>query len=332
MKAKLLQIEEVIVKLPKKIKELYSEIKDEVKDFLPKIKDIATTNYKLGIYHIENGNMRDAKLRFMLLTKLKPEMAMPHYHLGRCHLFNLDFDKAKQEFETSLSLDKDLFQAQYRLDVLNHKKDISFIPTEVTKEDHNTLSKSYEKYVLNQLDYKVPKILIEEMLEFIKKTDKVIDLGSGTGLVGMEIMQNAPVNYLMAVDISTKMLDLTKSLKIENKEVYNKVQELDFNNLISLEEKFDVIVSCMSFGYVNDLVKIFEQVNTISYKDSIFGLVVLKADGSDIKFNYDYATLSFSDRYLESIFKKSKWSVKKKQEISIYDDKTIGLMYILEKN
>ena len=78
MKAKLLRIEKTLTQLPKKIKKLYIELKGEVKEFLPKLRNIAITNYKLGVYHIENGNMRDAKLRFTLLTKLKPEMAMPH--------------------------------------------------------------------------------------------------------------------------------------------------------------------------------------------------------------------------------------------------------------
>jgi predicted TPR repeat methyltransferase len=332
MKEKLLKIEKVVVKAPEQIKDIYKNMLSDIKALIPKIKDISATNYKLGVYHIEKGNISDAKFRFLMLTKLKPEMAMAHYHLARCYLFDLVFDKAKEEFEVALSLDPKLLQAQYRLDVLNHKQDITDIPLEVTKEDHDTLSKSYEKYVLNQLDYNVPKILIEEMSEFIKDTDKILDIGCGTGLVGKEIAQNRSIKSLTGVDVSTKMLELSKDLKIGDKAVYSSVKEADFNNLKSIKEKFDVITSCMSFGYANDFNALLNEISSVSYKDSILGFVVLKSESKPVEFNYDYATLSFSEKYLESTIEKCKWSIKKQKEVTVFDDKTMGLLFILEKN
>ena len=172
MKEKLLKLEEAIVKIPTIIKNLYCEVIEEIKLSFIKLKDISTTNFDLGIHHMNCGNISDAKMRFILVIKLKPEIAMAHYHLGRCHMFNLAFDKAKAEFEITLNLDPTITKAKYRLDLINHQVTDLQIPTEVTREDYNTLSKNYENYMLNQLGYNAYDQLAVAMVEFIKETHK----------------------------------------------------------------------------------------------------------------------------------------------------------------
>jgi predicted TPR repeat methyltransferase len=332
MKEKLLKLEEAIVKTPTIIKSLYCEVIEEIKLSFTKLKDISTTNFDLGIHHMDCGNISDAKMRFMLVIKLKPEIAMAHYHLGRCHMFNLAFDKAKAEFEITLNLDPTITKAKYRLDLINHQVTDLQIPTEVTREDYNTLSKNYENYMLNQLGYNAYDQLAVAMVEFIKETHKVIDLGCGTGLSGASLVERSTIKSLTGVDLSTKMLEFASLLKIENSPVYTQVKELDFNNLEQLQEKFDVITACMSFGYAGDLDKVFKNLDNISAKEAILGLVVLKSTNDQIEFNYDYASLSFNEIYLNSIFKKYKWSIKKQEEVAIFSNNTLGLMFILEKN
>lgn len=332
MKEKLLKFEAIIVDLPTKIKSLLNHLVNELFSALSKLKDLATTNYELGLYHMDNGNINDAKLRFMLVVRLKPELALAHYHLARCYLFNLNFNKARAEFEAALALNSNMVKARYRLDLLDHSLSKLYIPVKVTKEDYNTLSKNYENYMLEQHGYQAPELLVTEMEEFIKDTDKVLDIGCGTGLVGASLIQRISVKSLTGLDISTKMLELAKALKIGDDLVYNDVKEIDFHNLESIQEKFDVITACMSFGYANNLASIFQGLNNLSVKGTILGLVVLKSAGEDIDFNYDYATLSFSEKYLNSIFKQAKWSIKKQQEVDIFVNNTPSLMFILEKN
>ena len=96
MKNRILQLEEFIISIPNKIRELCIDLIKQCYTVIGKLKDLSQTNYNLGIFHIDKGNINDAKMRFRFTIKLNPEIALSHYHLARCHIFDLEFDKAKQ--------------------------------------------------------------------------------------------------------------------------------------------------------------------------------------------------------------------------------------------
>jgi len=87
----------------------------------------------------------------------------------------------------------------------------------------------------------------------------------------------------------------------------------------------------MSFSYANDLSAIFTKIANITLEETILGLVVLKSSLEPIEFNYDYACFSFSEKFLQDIFKKFNWLVVEQKEITLFVDGSIGLMFILKQ-
>ena len=337
MKDKLHKAQGFFSKLPKRIKDLYLESKEQFFIMLQKCQDLAHTNYELGIYHINNGNMSDAKLRFMMVTKLKPELALAHYHLARCHMFNLEFEKAKQELETALTLDPKLEVAAYRLKLVTKTVKNTPVPLQIIQEDYNCLSKKYEDYMLNQQKYAGPELLaaaIKKQIDAAKLTEishNILDIGCGTGIVGAELTQIAHIKTLIGIDISTNLLKLAKDLSLKNKIVYNSVKEVDFNNLSPLPHIFDIITACLSLGYSKDITIILKNIETIAVDRAILGIVVLKSTSNDVEFNYDNDCYSFNEEYIISSLKNTNWQITHKEEIQLFADGTLGLMFILKK-
>ena len=337
MKQKLLKIEQFIISVPEKIKATYHALIKHIQMAIEKAQDLSATNYELGIFHLNKGNIRDAIMRFLIVIKLKKEYALANYQLARCYIINSKLDKAKEELNKAISLDPKLSKAKYRMDFLNKALVNKFIPVEITKEDSDAIAYKYEDLMLEQLEYKAPELLSQAIAKTLAKENLLdkelncLDLGCGTGLLGAALKSEVTLKSLVGIDISPKMLELAKTLEMNEKPVYNETIECDFHNLEPIKDKFNVITSSISFGNANDLNEIFKQLDKMTYNNSVFGLVVLKSNSEDIKMNYEYSCFEFSENFLNNLFKKHKWSVEIKDEIKIFKDKTAGYLFILLK-
>lgn len=337
MKNIILKLEEFIVRLPQKVRELVSDFLEQFYIAIGKLKNLSQTNYNLGIFHMDKGNINDAKMRFIFVTKLAPELPLAHYHLARCYLFNLAFDKATQELKTALSLDKKLAAAKYRLDVVNKDIKLQSVPIQVLQEDYNNWAHTYEKYLETQQKYNAPEILSKAIAKYFSESEietksmLALDLGCGTGLVGAYLKQVVAIRSLVGVDISTNMLVLAKELEINNNPVYDQTQECDFNALKITKKRYDIITACMSFVYSSDLSSVLSQLDRVVSEDALLGVVFLKSPNSDVVFDYDNGCFAFSAKYLSKAFKKFKWHIINQEEIKLFSSGSVGLMFILSK-
>ena len=307
MKTKILELEEFIVSLPKKVKCYIENFIKQIHVAQDKLKNLSETNYNLGLFHMDKGNISDAKMRFMFVIKLKPDFALAHYHLARCYLFNLAFDKARSELEASLAL------------------------------DYNSLSAQYENYVEVQQKYRAPELLSKMIAKYIEESEEesedmlALDLGCGTGLVGAYLKQVVAIKSLIGVDISRNMLLLAKELEINNNPIYTEARECDFNDLKITKRRYDLITACLSFVFDSDLSNIFIKLDDLIAKDGILGVVFLKSPGPEVVFDYDNGCFSFSLEYLLKVFKKFGWAVKNQEEIKLFASGSKGLVFILNK-
>ena len=332
MKDKLLKLEKVLVKIPSQLKNLYHNLINHIQSSYKKMQDLSATNYNLGIHHLNLGNIRDAKLRFLIASKLKPNNALAHYHLARCYIFDLNTEKAKDALKTTLSLSPNLIKAEYRLSLINNNLTNIKPPIEVVKEDYNTLASKYEEHLLDQKKYEAPELLVTSLSEFIKEDHSILDLGCGTGLVGAHLAQLTKFKSLVGIDISENMLNLAKELNIRNIPIYNKTLTLDLNHLEKLQDSFDVVISCRAFDYIDDLSDLFKGLNHTCNKGAFLGIAVLKSSNDTNNFDYEESAIAHSSKTLKQIFKNFKWEILKSEEINIYTNNTPGLLFILKKN
>lgn len=105
------------------------------------------------------------------------------------------------------------------------------------------------------------KIFIEKTREYIKADDTILDFGCGTGLICNEIAEN--VGIIHAIDISTKMIEISK-----NKASERKIQNIDFERTTIFDEKFkvgsfDAIIAFNIFHLLEEPQKYFQRINQI---------------------------------------------------------------------
>ena len=97
---------------------------------------------------------------------------------------------------------------------------------------------SYEAdFVANQ-GYEHPKVIAAHFNQIVPEVRTVIDIGTGTGLVGLELSKLRPNLEIDGVDISPEMLDEAKK-----KNVYRKLYERDLSKVINdLEVPYDSLI------------------------------------------------------------------------------------------
>ena len=153
-----------------------------------------------------------------------------------------------------------------------------------------------------------------------KREYSILDLGCGTGLVSFELL-----------DISTKILGIDTSSKMVeefNKKTSSSAIQAKNRSMEEIDEKFDLIVSSMTFHHIQDLEHISRQVERHLNEKGIVCIADLESeDGtfhSDLAgvhhygFDPDSLEALFAKRGFETICKKRVHTIMKHQPFHIF--------------
>jgi len=116
------------------------------------------------------------------------------------------------------------------------------------------------------------KAVVREVKDKLKKDDKVLDFGCGTGLVGLNL---APfVKEVVGIDTSLKMVERFN----EKAKLLNLNAKAFKKDIFEVDEVFDVAVSSMTIHHIKDLNALSMKLQNIANK--IFIADLCKEDGT----------------------------------------------------
>ncbi|KAG5325720.1 NDUF5 hydroxylase, partial [Pseudoatta argentina] len=115
--------------------------------------------------------------------------------------------------------------------------------------------------------------LADRIFDIKRKFGRVLDLGCGRGHVSKRIL-NESVEELVLADMSPSLLqqaEITEDIRIK-KEV------MDEENLSFESNSFDMVISCLSLHWINDLPGCFRRINSSLKNDGVFMAAVFGGD------------------------------------------------------
>lgn len=118
-----------------------------------------------------------------------------------------------------------------------------------SKVDSQTLydqwAGNYNTELINEYGYLAPFITVDKLKNFhLDKNIEIVDVGCGTGLVGVELDKLGYSN-IDGYDISQEMLKASKKTKI-----YKNLKQVDLNlDSFSPRKTYDLLICVGSFGY-----------------------------------------------------------------------------------
>jgi predicted TPR repeat methyltransferase len=290
-----------------------------------KLKDVPGTNYKLGLYHMQQGNLLDAIFRFNIVCRFNPANVDAHYQQGRCYYLRGDNKDAKQKFNDVLKRDAKHDGAQYFIQKIETPEKIESMPPSLIKELVNLRDEFYEEDYLDN-GYMGAKHLVNET--FKKVDDKnpnfeVLDLGCGTGLCGVILKERALAKKLIGVDLSSLMVKRSKGLEIDNVNVYDEVHEVEISEYLTKESsKYDLVIADLAFDFIGKLDSFAELIKSVIKKGGLFGAVVRIDEELEkgYKLDVNYEDFSHSEKYFTDTFVKAGFEIISANDIDIVGD------------
>ncbi len=176
-------------------------------------------------------------------------------------------------------------------------------PIEYVKNLFDNYAKNFEHSLVKELAYKAPreiKNLIKNKLS--KFSVSIVDLGCGTGLVGIELSRYC--KHLEGVDISHSMIELSKQKKIYNKLIVSDITQYLHNNILS----FDYFIAADVFIYVGELDEIFSLIKKRNNKPGNLVFSVECYEGKGYKLEKS-GRFSHSHEYITSLCNKLGYSI-----------------------
>lgn len=133
--------------------------------------------------------------------------------------------------------------------------------------DNDTFFEGYKKLRENEINandlFEIPFLF--SMLPDLKNK-KILDLGCGFG-EHCKLFVEKGASKVVGIDISIKMLEIARK---ENNDSKINYINMSIEEISSLDEKFDIIISSLAFHYVEDFSNAIKSVYSLLNEDGVF--------------------------------------------------------------
>lgn len=230
-------------------------------DFRRRLLNLEGTNMELGRYHLQQGNLNDAIVRFKIVRKLlNPKNESALYYLGWCYFLKNNLKQAREYLSSASASD----QVNLKAFVENYTA-YEEVPAGIWQECRDFAAVRYiESYSHDKIH--LPLTFVQEAVKNISSLPDeyvALELGSNVALAGYEIRKRFPDTLkLIGVETSQKMIDLLDDVYYPNYLVYDKIIHSSVATFLETnKEQFPVIISFCGFGFTKNLKKYLGLVN-----------------------------------------------------------------------
>lgn len=145
-------------------------------------------------------------------------------------------------------------------------------------------------------DYQAPKITADFFMKYVPKTSRVLDVGAGTGLMGL-VLNMLGYNNLIAMDFSQGMLDVARE-----KGVYRELHQMVLGETLDyVTDSFDAAISTGVFTAAHAPASSFDEIVRI-VKPEGYVIFTLSTDS--------YENAGFKEKF-EALEYEGKWRLVK---------------------
>ena len=303
--------------------------------------DLAEKNYELAIKinpnHLEaicnlaNLQRSIGKLNSSLKNSKKaiyidPKCEEAYFNLGMIQKDIGDFNSAKKNFEKVVELQPFHHSALHMINSIDGNNKISPSKYYISKL-FDSYANKFDNSLIYKLSYNLPKKIADLVNSMPNESNNsILDLGCGTGLVGRELQES--FNFIVGVDISEKMIDKAKKLKIYNKLVNYEI--IDYLNSRPL--CFDLFIAADVLVYIGDLTKIFKLIKSRNKQKGTFIFSTEHLDGNNFRLEKS-GRFSHSFNYIKKLSSKFSFDLIFFEKLKLRKENgkyIIGGLYMLE--
>lgn len=233
--------------------------------------DFAEAHSNLGVVFMERGKLYAALLCYRKALLLKPDFVEALNNLGNVFRVQGKLDKSLACFQQVIKIEPGNGMANHSIAALSGSNP-ERAPSEYIEKIFNAHADKFDSHLLEDLQYETH----EKLVDFIRQSSElplqnldILDLGCGTGLVGLVIAPYA--SQMVGVDLSAKMLE-----KAQARNLYKRLERADLLTMMQSEmaSSYDLIVAADVFVYLGKLDTIFNEAIRLLRPSGVFAFSV----------------------------------------------------------
>ena len=263
----------------------------------------AEAYYNIGNVLKDQGKLDEAIKIYNKTLSLKPDFAEAYNNMGIALKEQGKITEAIEAYNKTLSIKPNCGTAKHMISALSGNTNKT-APREFVEKLFDGYSHTFEASLVDKLEYKIPKLIKDILIQPTnkEKLGSVLDLGCGTGLFGTEVKNYC--SKLEGIDLSKKMLAIANQ-----KNVYDKLSQFDIvEYLSSMPLNFDYYIALDVFIYVGELTEIFRLIKSRNKKSGhlVFSTEHTENDGYHIRRTARY---SHSKNYIKNLCNKFDYTI-----------------------
>lgn len=283
----------------------YKQFLSDLKNTRKKLNDLSKSNYELGVYHYNEGNLSDSIMRFKICLLFKCRFSVKIYYYLTCiHVELNEITKAKKYLE----LYKNSGDSEFKKNILYLEElillsegkncEVNELPRCFLDRKYNRLAKENAlfEFELQGLDkfaeifakFKDEKKEEKESKKKEKKFENALHVGCKYGDLGNFLATENLVEDLIGVEQCKKMADIAKGGEVEGTKSYYKVHCAyidEFFNKNKIVELQDLIIIDGVLGYYKNIESIIQSCFKLLNKGGLCYVFMRDCDDTQ-KFNY----------------------------------------------
>ncbi len=251
--------------------------------------DNAEALHLLGVVAGQRGDHDECVRLIERAISHEPDVPKYHANLGTVLRELRRIDEAVQAFERAVALDPSWELPAYFLAALTGET-APAAPAACLQEIFDSYAGYYENDMVEELQYRVPTLIrgvVGRLMESGRCFDKVIDLGCGTGLSGVQFRDAA--RCLHGVDLSPRMIE-----ESEKKNVYDRLEVVNIRDFLSAPgTRYDLFIAADVLIYLGALEGIFAAIRKRAERNAFLAFSTEICEG-------DTYVLTATGRYAHS--------------------------------
>lgn len=268
-------------KLPEITANFIKNAKNDISVVREKLYNLKDSNIDLGIYHVRQGNYKDALFRFKIVNKfIAPGNKKALYWTGICYFFIGNYAKAKEFLEKVP--EEDLYKIMdfvEKIEELEAGKIKNLVLSDLLIEVFRDIKAN--KFIDQFADKKINLIreIIVTLIDNIKDLPdqyKILELSANIGVLGYEIRKRMQDKFTLdSVEVSNDMIMLQEKY-FPRDTIYDNLANDSIANFLKAKnkDKYDVVFAFNGIYYNTDLSdflgKIYKKIASNGYLVLVF--------------------------------------------------------------
>lgn len=279
--------------------------------------------YNLGNLLRDKKRYQDALDCYKDAIALNPNFLEAYYNSATIFKNLSKYKEATTNYKKVLQLNPNLLEVKHLIASISGKT-TDTAPRAYVEKLFDTYASEFDESLVNELDYKIPKVIYDLLIneKSLNPLGSILDLGCGTGLVGLELKKFS--SRLVGVDLSNLML-----AKAREKNVYDELIHQDIKDYLSNENlKYDYFIFADVFIYIGKLDEIFKLIKLRNFSKGKLIFTLELTDKSDF-FLEKSGRYSHSKSYIDKLCIKNNYKILYSKKINLRKENNEMIQSIL---